>query len=68
MVSEDDPRESLLAENADGSVIAIKNFVMQAHQYLTQHKDMLICYRKFHSRGPPPRMVRQICQRYFVPR
>ena len=52
--------EPHIIENADGSPVTIKDFVIQVHNYLCQHKDILIEYRKmvgFHGRPPPPGAV-----------
>jgi hypothetical protein len=43
---EDQPRPVLI-EHADGSPITVKQFVIAAHEYLSQHKDKIINNRKF---------------------
>jgi hypothetical protein len=42
-------------ENADGSPITIKDFVIQVHNHLSQHRDVIFNYRKaagFNSQPP----------------
>ncbi|KAH7091910.1 hypothetical protein FB567DRAFT_516113 [Paraphoma chrysanthemicola] len=44
-------------ENADGSPLTIKDFVMQLHSHFGQHKDLILFYRKtigFNHHPPPP--------------
>jgi hypothetical protein len=53
-VSEDYRYEPLVIENADGSPITIGNFVTQTHHHLSEHKDMLIHYRKMVGFNNPP--------------
>lgn len=43
---EDQPRPVLI-EHADGSPITVKQFVIAAHECLSQHKDKIINNRKF---------------------
>lgn len=54
LISDDYTIEPLIIENADQSPITIKDFVVRTHNYLSQHKDMLINCGKFKFRGPPP--------------
>jgi hypothetical protein len=56
LVSEGYAYERLVIENEDGSPITIKDFVTQAHHHLSQHKDVLVHYRKNvgFSTPPPP--------------
>ncbi|KAH3998549.1 hypothetical protein HBI56_205020 [Parastagonospora nodorum] len=56
LVSEGYAYERLVIKNEDRSPITIKDFVTQAHHYLSQHKDVLVHYRKNvgFSTPPPP--------------
>lgn len=57
LAPEDYPYELHTIENTDGSPVTIKDFFIQVHKYLCQHRDVLIRYRKmvgFNSRPPPP--------------
>jgi hypothetical protein len=46
MLFEEYPCGMLTIENADGSPVAIKDFVVQTHHHLIEDKDMLIDSRK----------------------
>ncbi|EAT89010.1 hypothetical protein SNOG_03805 [Parastagonospora nodorum SN15] len=48
---EDQPRPVLI-EHADGSPITVKQFMIAAHECLSQHKDKIINNRKFLLRVP----------------
>ena len=49
--------ELLTIENADGSLITIRDFVVQVHSHLKQKLDVVVNYRRmvgFNAQPPPP--------------
>lgn len=46
LAPEDYQYEAKTIENADGSPITIKDFVIQVHNHLSQHRDIILNYRK----------------------
>ncbi|KAH9863551.1 hypothetical protein J1614_009483 [Plenodomus biglobosus] len=58
LAPEDYQYEPQTIENADGSPITIKDFVVQVHNHLNQHRDVIFNYRKmvgFNRRSASPR-------------